>query len=312
MPTTHKLNVLVYGATGVQAGPVVGHLLQRGHQPYILTRNPAKAAALQAVGAQVIVGDLADADLLDQANNGMDAVALLIPFFSNPADAVIYGRNAIDAAHKAGVSLIVWNPTGTIPSEATGNPSVDVRIEIADYLRNSGVKHIILQPTAYTENLLGPYTAPFVAQHDKLMFPTPPDMRVGWISAEDMGALVAAALERPELANANFMVSGIVNPNGPELAAEFSAALGRPINYEAMAPAQFGAILDQLFGPGTGAAAAKVYQAMWDTPDFRPMMHVDMQPVLELLPVRMGSLQEWVAKHAAAFTSVPETAALVS
>lgn len=300
MTSTQPLKVLVYGATGSQAAPVVRELLRRGHQPFVVSRSAEKAAPLGDAGASVVIADMADRKRLIEASRGMDAVALLIPFFVNPADAPMFGRNAIDAAREAGVKLLVWNTSGLIPPAPTGNPSIDVRIEIAAHLRAIQLPHILIQPTAYAENLLGPWTAPFVAGDDTVAYPTPPDMRVGWIASEDVGALVVAALERPQLAGRSFVVSGVENPNGAELAAAFSEGLGRSISYRAMPPREFGAILDAAYGPGAGDAAATEYERFWES-SAHPTMHTDMAPVLAELQVRMHTLREWVAKHRQAF-----------
>jgi len=302
-----SLKVLVYGATGSQASPVVYELLRRGHRPLVVTRSAEKAAALAAAGAEVIVADMGDRARLIEVSQGVDAVALLIPFFVNPMDAPTFGRNAIDAASAAGVRLLVWNTSGPMPPAPTGDPGIDVRLDTAAYLRDSGVPHIIIQPTAYAENLLGPWTAPFVVAEDKVAYPNPPEARVGWIASDDVGALMVAALEHPELAGSSFAVSGIENASGPELAAAFSDALGRAIRYHPLPPREFGAILDSLFGPGAGTAAAAQYERAWESGEF-PAMHVDMAPVLATLPVRMRTLREWVAEHAAVFAPVAAAA----
>jgi uncharacterized protein YbjT (DUF2867 family) len=298
------MNVLVYGATGSQAGPTVHALLERGHQPLVFTRSAAKAAALAEAGATIVEGDMAHYERLVEASRGMDAVALLVPFFvANPADALAYGRNAIEAAREADVGLIVWNTSGPMPPARTGNLGMDLRIEIAELLKASEIPHIVFEPSAYAENLLGPWTAPAVANQNQVTYPVPEDMRIGWLASADVGKLVTAAIERPELAGSYFKISGIEAPNGAELAAAFSEALGRPIGYHALPPREFGAILDGVFGPGAGDEAAALYQSMWDSPQ-RPPMHVDMTPVLAQLPVQMHTMREWVAAHAAAFTPV--------
>jgi uncharacterized protein YbjT (DUF2867 family) len=299
--TTLSMKVLVYGATGSQSNAVVWKLLEQGHTPYVLTRHPQKAAAMHAAGAQIVQGDMADAHSLRLASEGMDAVALLIPFFIDLTKAPTYGRNAIDAAKAAGVKLIVWNTSGPTPPTKTGEPGVDFRLDVAQQLRDSGVPHIIIEPTGYMENFLGPWTAPAVVAEDVLPYPNPVETRVGWIASEDVGALMVAALERPELANATFKVSGLENVNGTELAERFSQGLGRTITYYAMEPEEFGAVLDRLFGPGAGAAATKTYRDMRENPNPPPMYH-DMRPVLQQLPVKMTSLGEWVTEHRDAFT----------
>ena len=297
----HVLNVLVYGGTGSQASPTVRKLLERGHKPHVLTRNPQRAAELVAAGALTVEGDMADAERLRQVSEGIDAVALMIPFFlANPLEASQLARNAIDAAREAGVKLIVYNTSGPTPTEATGDPSVDLRVATIAYLRESGVPFVVIAPTGYLENMLGPWTAPNIVARDELTYPNAASTRVGWIASEDVGALVVAALERPVIAGSVFHVSGLENPNGDELATAVGEGLGRPLRYVAMEPEEFGAVLDSVFGPGAGAGAVAQYRRMREDPN-PPPMWFDMQPVLTKLPVRMTSVKEWAAKHRAAF-----------
>ncbi|MDP9366476.1 MAG: NmrA family NAD(P)-binding protein [Chloroflexota bacterium] len=149
--------VLVYGATGAQSGPVARRLLEAGHGVRVLTRDATKATALRDRGADVVEGDMSDPAAMRAATEGVDKVFLLVPFFvRDPADTVRYGRNAIEAARAAGVRLVVWNPSGEIVPVQTGNPSLDARSELLGLLQASGLPHIVLQPTAYMENFLGP------------------------------------------------------------------------------------------------------------------------------------------------------------
>ncbi|HEX8657914.1 MAG TPA: NmrA family NAD(P)-binding protein [Hymenobacter sp.] len=296
-----KLKVLVYGATGVQAAPVVRHLLARGHQAFVLTRDAAKAAALQAAGATLVVGDPTDAAVCQQASQGMDAVSLLVPF--GVAEPLRLGRHAVDAARAARVRLLVWNTSGNIPTAPTGNPAYDVRLDLRAYLQASGLPHITLVPTVYAENLLGPWTAPSLAAHQELAYPVPAELPINWLPADDLGALTVAALERPQLAGRTFAVGGAEALTGPELAAAFSAGLNRPIRYRAMPPREFHAILSQLGGPEMAEAVTRGYELIWagQAPDTQ--FRADMPAVLRKLPVALTPLSEWVAQHAAAFAS---------
>jgi uncharacterized protein YbjT (DUF2867 family) len=293
----NSVRVLVYGATGSQSGPLVQELLDRGHHPVVLTRNTAKAAHLAELGAEIVEGDMADRARLTEISAGVDAVALLIPFaLANPNDGLTYGQNAIDAARDAGVKLIVWNTSGPFNPEATDDP----RAALGAHLRASGVPHLIFSPTIYAENLLGPWTAPAVIAGEAVPYATPPAMRIGWIASADLARLMVAGLERPELAGRIFMVSGIEALSGPELAEAFSAALGRTLSYHGIPPAEFGAILDGLYGPGAGAGATAIYGPLWALEE-PPPLAFPMDEVLQLLPVRMRTMREWVAEHAAMF-----------
>jgi len=294
------MKVLVYGATGAQATPTVSELLAQGHEAIVFTRDAAKAETQRQAGATIFEGDMLDADATRRASEGVDAVALLIPFFMGDPQAA--GKNAVQAAKEAGVKLVVWNTSGPLLPQRVGQPAMDARLDVRDWLRESGLPHIILQPTVYAENLLGPWTRPFVAERNQVAYPTPPDFTSAWLPAADMGKLVVAALQRPELADQHFVVSGRDTVNGPQLAEVFSRALGREISYYAMPPQEFGQILDQAFGPGAGTQAAAEYQRIWDG-EAKPVMAVDMQPVLEALPVELMPLEEWVRQRAAAFTA---------
>ncbi|MEM8529966.1 MAG: NmrA family NAD(P)-binding protein [Chloroflexota bacterium] len=303
MNNATKRKILVYGGTGSQARPTVLHLVKNGHEPYVLTRHPEKAADLRDAGAKIVIGDLSDPASLRAASQGMDGVALLIPaFLENPLEAAMYGRSAIDAAQEAGVGLIVWNTSAILPETRTGNPMGDLPLELREYLVASQVPAIIFEPTVYMENWLGPWTASALVRHNQVAYPILADRKVGWLASDDIGALVAAALARPDLAGSRFKVSGVEAPMGPELATLFSEALGREISYYAMSPEEMGEAVAQFFGPEAGAALAERYRKDQTNPNPAPMYYA-MEPILEQLPVQMTPIKEWVTRHAAAFRS---------
>src|SRR5215217_9022612 len=66
---TEDKTIAVIGATGRQGGQVVRHLLNHGWQVRGLTRNPEskKAAALKALGVEVVKADLEDKASLEAA-----------------------------------------------------------------------------------------------------------------------------------------------------------------------------------------------------------------------------------------------------
>jgi uncharacterized protein YbjT (DUF2867 family) len=295
------MKVLVYGGTGSQGSAVVRNLLKRDHQPIILTRNPEKAQPMVEMGAATVMGDMENADSLVEATAAVDAVALMAPaFVPNPMLVPMYVQNAINAAQQAGNKFIVYNTSGPVIEERTGQPAYDMRLDILAMLRDSGVPHVVVQPTAYMENLLGPWTRPNIIAHDTLSYPVDDHVRLGWIATEDVGALIAAALEHPEYSGERFKVSGLENVTGPELAERMSVGLGRSIRYYAMPLEAFGAALDAAFGPGAGAGGIAGYQFQRDNAD-KISMYADMTPVLEKLPVQMTSIAQWAAQHRMAF-----------
>lgn len=304
-----RKRVLVYGATGAQASPVAWRLLEERFEVRALTRDPGspRAAGLREASAEVVVGDMRDAESLRAASAGMDEVFLLVPFMvENPSDFALFGRNAVDAAKEAGVRLLVWNPTGGIPSARTGNPAIDGRIEVLEHLQGSGMPYVVLQPTAYMENFLGPWTAPEVAEKGVFAYPISGEAKMQWITHEDVAAFAVEALKRPkEVANANLEVCGPERLSGEEIAERFSRALGREILFRPMPVGEFGAHLDAAFGPGAGDGAVAVYEAAYEDPEIFST-YIDLSVALERLPIRPTPLEEWVRRYAAVFSARTE------
>jgi len=302
------MKVLVYGGTGSQGGAVVHKLLEQGHEAYIVTRNPEKAAPLVEKGAKTAIADMSDKESLVTASQGMDAIALMVPaFIPDPTQAPVYANNAIQAAKEAGVGLIVYNTSGTVINQPTGNPMYDMRLHLINDLNESGVPYITIEPTAYIENLLGPWTRPNIIENDTLSYPVEDHTPLGWIATADVGALIVAALERPHLANTRIGVSGVEAVTGPQLAERFSEGLGREISYYAMPLEEFGAMLDEAFGPGAGEGGIQGYKFQRENKDLLTMWW-DMDRVLEMLPVKMTSIAEWAAQHKAALEKSQEPA----
>ncbi len=70
----HGQRILVTGATGFIGGAVARRLLSEGHSVRAMARTPERAADLAALGADVVMADLGDEDLLDRAVQGCSVV----------------------------------------------------------------------------------------------------------------------------------------------------------------------------------------------------------------------------------------------
>ena len=290
------MKVLVYGGTGVQGGAVAQALLKRQHEVYVLSRDGEKGKELEKAGATIVLGNTNDLNSLVKASQGMDAIALMTPLFTdvNPA---LSAENAIKAAQVAEVNFIVWNTSAQAPDEETGNPLMDHQKRTTKLLEESGLRYIKLVPSIYAENLLGPYTAPFVAKENKLTYPAPKEMKINWLPMVDLGRITAIALEKPELSGKTFSIGSTERLDGEGLAKAFSEGLGKSIQYEVMAPAQFGKILNDTFGPGAGDAVAKDYQRFHDDPESRRIWQIDTEPMREVFEVETTPIAEWVKQY---------------
>lgn len=300
--------VLVYGATGVQGGPVVRQLLKYGHQVRVVVRDPHKAQALRQSGAEVIIGDLNDLASLKTASEEIDAVFLQLPLEFSAA-VVEYGRNAIDAAKAAGVSHLVFNTSVVIPNSSTNVKALDLKREVEKYLQQSGLSNIILRPTFFMENLAAPWSAPTIVQQGTVAYPMTSDFKASWISVEDMGALAVEALKRPDLSGSVFNIGGPEALTGNEIAEQFASAFGRAVNYYPIPLDQFEQQMNTAMGEPVGTEIAALYRWFVEQPQSPAI--IDMQPVLQKLPVQLTSLKQWIrSQNWSAFggRAIPQTA----
>ena len=70
--------ILLLGSTGFVGRGVAHKILDAGHQMRVLVRDPLKAAAFKVRGAQVMVGDALDVNVVTQAAQGVDHIISLV------------------------------------------------------------------------------------------------------------------------------------------------------------------------------------------------------------------------------------------
>lgn len=144
-----QIRCLVTGATGYIGGRLAPALLHRGHQVRAMARTPEKLDnAPWRDRAEVVQGDLTDADSLATAFEGVDVVYYLVHSMGTSDDFVAEeaqsARNVVSAARKAGVRRVVYlsglHPEGTELSRHLAS-----RTEVGEILIDSGVETVVLQ-----------------------------------------------------------------------------------------------------------------------------------------------------------------------
>ncbi len=124
------MKILVTGATGKVGSRFVPRLLAKGHEVSILVRDAAKAAALTALGARAVVGDLFSPATLPPAVEGMETVVHLAALFRTFTDneGIVKtnheGTVALaNAAMGAGVKRFIFVSTGNVYSAGYKHPA---------------------------------------------------------------------------------------------------------------------------------------------------------------------------------------------
>ena len=115
------MRAFVTGGTGFIGGQLVRRLRERGDDVVALVRSPEKASALRDLGAELVEGDLTDADAIRRSAEGSDAVfhgaAIYKVGIPKKDHEQMYDTNVrgtervLDAAFEAGVPRIVYVST---------------------------------------------------------------------------------------------------------------------------------------------------------------------------------------------------------
>ena len=300
------MRVLVYGATGLQASPLVSLLLAAGDSPFVLTRRDALPPEIDLPGAQAVIGDVNDPESLMRATQGMDAVAFMVPAVcANPETMKDYVHSAMAAAVAAKVKMVVWNISARYPEDGEDRPEASALKEAWQIMQGYGVPVAAVAPAKYFENLLGPWNVEGVTIRNAVSYPVSIDRRMGWIAARDVCAFIAQLLHRPDLTGRLYRLSGPEELTGPELAQAFQDVLGRDISYYPMTADEMYLSLQRIFDSSSAYEVSESYRREQQEP-VPPRHYHDMVPVLKDLPITLTTAREWLAPHADLFASVTE------
>jgi uncharacterized protein YbjT (DUF2867 family) len=147
--------VLVIGATGFVGGRVVAALRADGYAVRCMARNPDRASGLADDGAEVVRGDLVDAEAVDRAVDGTAAVVLCFHTLSpQPRAGAEQGfvevetvgvRNVISACRTHGVPRVLYVTSIGVAVDAPSS-WLRGRAAVEGELFKSGLDVTVLRP----------------------------------------------------------------------------------------------------------------------------------------------------------------------
>ncbi len=257
----HSAPVLVAGATGKQGGAVTRALLARHQSVRALVRDLQSpgAAALKALGAELVRGDLLDKASLLEACTGVRAVFSIPPLTLETlgTDAVrVMGKNLVDAAKDAGVQHFVHTSVSgagdfhrNAPGWKEGRWDVaywEDKAYTQELVRDAGFQYwTLLKPAFFMENFVRPSVMFAQSVGDRLVTVIKPHTELALIAVKDIGEAGAAAILEPEkfhrveleFAGERLTMKEIarilgeawnVSPEAPDLTPEEAIAQGLP------------------------------------------------------------------------------------
>lgn len=255
---TQKKIITVFGATGAQGGGLARAILNDPESDFAVravTRNPDsdKAKALANMGAEVIAGNIDDAESLKKALDGAYG-AYFVTFFWDHFSAdkeKEEARKMAEAAREAGLKHVIWSTLEDVrrfvPLEDQSMPTLQGKYKVphfdgkgeADQYFND-LPTTFLLASYYWENLIyfgmGPKKGP--DGNYALTFPMGQEKMAG-IAAEDIGKCAYGIFKRGgALIGKHIGIAGDQVTVG-EMADAMSRALGKTVSYNEVSPAVY-------------------------------------------------------------------------
>jgi uncharacterized protein YbjT (DUF2867 family) len=293
--------VLVVGATGVLGRRVVADLRAANRAVRAMTRTPAKAADLRALGAEVVAGDLVDPPSLARACAGATQVVASAHgmigrgrYRSEAVDdqghrALVAAARAAGVTHLVYVSVIGASPTHPVDFFRTKHA-------VEGHLRASGLPFTIVRAAAFMEwhahefngrHILAGRTATLLGRGTK---------RRNFVAAADVARMVLRALDDPALRGETIEIGGPGNYTDDEVAAMYARAAGRTPRVRHVPPAAL-RVMAALLRPVAPGVSRVMRMAALDDDAWDATF--DAGPVAARHNLDLTSLEQFIAERLA-------------
>jgi uncharacterized protein YbjT (DUF2867 family) len=248
--------IVVTAPTGQIGRLVLGHLLDTGEAVRVIARDPARLPPPVRDRVEVVPGSHGDADVVDRAFAGADAVFWLVPpdprAASVEAAYVEFTRPACDALKRHEVDRVVG--ISALGRGVAGNAGhVSASLLMDDLIASTGVRYRALTLPSFMDNILRQVEP--IRDQGVFFLPGSADRKRPTCAVRDVAA-VAAGL----LLDGSWRGVGSVPVLGPEdlsyhdMAKIMSEVLGRPVRFQQIPVEAFKATLT---GHGMSEAMAQ-------------------------------------------------------
>jgi uncharacterized protein YbjT (DUF2867 family) len=235
------MKIAITGPTGNIGSKIVERLLgAKGHTLVLLARNPAKLQRAKARGAVIQQGDLLNAEFVQKATAGADALFWLNPPKPDAPDVRAYYRGLGEIA--SGVvrvnkirHTVLLSSIGAHLGKGVG--PVNGLYDAEQSLRRSGGGLTILRPGFFFENYLA--QAGSIAQQGAVYLPVRGSARVPMIATSDIAEAAERVLTQPAPEAPRILpLHGPKDYSFDEAAEALSRGLGRPVRHVQAGPDQ--------------------------------------------------------------------------
>ena len=209
--------ILVVGGSGDLGSRIVRRLREDGQEVRCLIRPGSESGALRDLGAEVVLGDLADPSSLPAACEGAQtvvasatAIARVLAGAKHPGIHEVDNvgmTSLVEAAEAVAVTRFVYVSYAGVDA-SLGTPLERAKVAVEGRLARSSMQRVVVRPDAFQEIHLAPIGRFDIASGKVAVFGTGDTPR-RWVATEDVAALVAAVAVEDD-------PPGIVTFGGPE------------------------------------------------------------------------------------------------
>jgi uncharacterized protein YbjT (DUF2867 family) len=220
--------ILVTSATGTVGSEVVKQLKALGVPLTAASREPAKAQA--SCGVPAVAWHWDRPQDFASALKGVHTLFLGTP--SGTTEEKAYGLAAVAAAKEAGVKKIVkLSAIGVEHMPDSPHRQIELAIEAGRF------QWVFLRPSFFMQNL-NEGKVHGIRQAGIIALPAG-DGRTGFIDARDIASVVVAAIKGDAFNRQGLTLTGSEALSYVDVAAQLGQAIGKPIRYDDVAPADF-------------------------------------------------------------------------
>lgn len=224
--------ILLTGVTGKTGAETARQLLNKGARLRALVRDRAKAAELEAAGAELVVGDIADAATVRRVLQGVEKAFLLLPNGQRQRELEM---QFTDLAVAAGVRhLVKMSSMEAVAHARTPIPQAHWAVE--EHIRATGLDWTMVKPNFFMQNLLT--SANSIRQQRRFSLPMG-EGTTGMADVRDIGAVCAEVLTGRGHAGKSYEITGPEVLTFRDVAERFSEVLGAKVEYVPMPIEQF-------------------------------------------------------------------------
>jgi len=250
--------IVVTAPTGLIGHQVLENLLGSGEPVRVIVRDPSRLPAHARERVEIVQGSHSDADVVDQAFAGADAVFWLVPpdphAGSVEAAYVDFTRPACDTFKRHEVRRVVGiSALGRGTAVAGHAGLVTASLAMDDLIASSGVSYRALTMPSFMDNLLR-QTEP-IKNRGVFVTPISGDRKLPSCATRDIATVAARLLLDNSWSGASHVaVLGPQDLSFNDMAQIMSEILGKPVRYQQIS-AQ--ALKDRLTGAGMSDAMAQ-------------------------------------------------------